>query len=173
MDLEEMWFQQDGVRSHTSNVTINVLETKFGECVLRKWSSRLAPSVVRFDAARLFPVGLRQDYGPCQQASDDWWTPYEHRTWNCSCIARLMLENRQKLGSSFGLLQAWPLLAMQKKLIFTHNGIERTFILIKNFIVIQNRFCFIYFVVFLLKNPLFIFFIKSLGLVFILTYFWI
>ena len=27
---------------------------------LTKWSSRLAVSVVRFDAVRLFPVGLRQ-----------------------------------------------------------------------------------------------------------------
>ena len=28
-------------------------------------------SVVRFDAVRLFPLGLRQVYGLCQQASDD------------------------------------------------------------------------------------------------------
>ena len=28
MDLEDMWFQQDGVTSHTANVTINLLETK-------------------------------------------------------------------------------------------------------------------------------------------------
>ena len=31
MQLEDMWFQQDIATSHTANVTINLLETKFGE----------------------------------------------------------------------------------------------------------------------------------------------
>ena len=74
MDLEDMWFQQDGSTSHTVNVTLSLLETKFGERVisfrcpmsrsgsrklrrrrsyLTKWSCRLAASVVRFDAVRL------------------------------------------------------------------------------------------------------------------------
>ena len=30
MDLEDMWFQQHGATRHTANVTINLLETKFG-----------------------------------------------------------------------------------------------------------------------------------------------
>ena len=29
MDLEDMWFQQDGATSHTANVTINLLDTQF------------------------------------------------------------------------------------------------------------------------------------------------
>ena len=29
MDLEDMWFQQDGATSYAANVTINLLETKF------------------------------------------------------------------------------------------------------------------------------------------------
>ena len=29
--LQDLWFQQDGATSHTTNVTINLLETKFGE----------------------------------------------------------------------------------------------------------------------------------------------
>ena len=66
MDLE------NGATSHTAIATINLLETKFGErSYLTKWCSRLAPSVARFDAVRLFTVGLRQVYGLCQQASDD------------------------------------------------------------------------------------------------------
>ena len=36
-----------------------------------------------------------------------------------------------------------PVVAMQKKSSFIHNGIKRTFTGIKNFIDIQNRFCFI------------------------------
>ena len=89
-----------------------------------QWYSRLAASVVRFDAVRLFPVGLRQVYGLCQQASNS--------------IDRFMLENRQKLGSA-----SVPMLAIQKKLSFIHNGIkQRTFTGIKNFIDIQSHFCF-------------------------------
>ena len=34
MGLEDMWFQQDGGTSHTANVTINLLETKFGKRVI-------------------------------------------------------------------------------------------------------------------------------------------
>jgi len=30
------------------------------------------------------------------------------RAWNCSSIGRFMLENRRKLGSACGLLQACP-----------------------------------------------------------------
>ena len=71
MDLEDMWFQQNGATSHTANVTINLLEIKFGERYLTKWSSRLAASVLRFDGVRLFPVSLGQVYSLCQQDSDD------------------------------------------------------------------------------------------------------
>ena len=31
-----MWFQQDGTTSHTANVTINLLETKFAERVISR-----------------------------------------------------------------------------------------------------------------------------------------
>ena len=49
------------------------------------------------------------------------------------------LENCQKLGSASRLAGV----AMQEKLSFIHNGIEHTSTVIKNFIDIQNRFCFI------------------------------
>ena len=61
MDLEDMWFQQNGATSHTENVTINLLENVFS-----------AASVVWFDVVRLFPVGLRQVYGLCQRISNIW-----------------------------------------------------------------------------------------------------
>lgn len=56
--------------------------------------SQLAASVVGFGAVRLFPVLQFQVYGLCQQASGDWWTSYEHRTWNCSTNSWFILENR-------------------------------------------------------------------------------
>ena len=72
-DLEDMWFQQDGARSHRANVTINFLATKFGVRVISRngpvaWPPR---SLMRFDAVRLFPVALLQVYGLWQQAGDD------------------------------------------------------------------------------------------------------
>ena len=36
MDLEDMWFQKDGATSYAANVTINLLETKFGERVISR-----------------------------------------------------------------------------------------------------------------------------------------
>ena len=36
IDLEDKWFQQDDATSHTANVTINLLETKFGEHVISR-----------------------------------------------------------------------------------------------------------------------------------------
>ena len=36
MDLEDMWRQQGDATSHTANVTINLLETKFGESVISR-----------------------------------------------------------------------------------------------------------------------------------------
>ena len=64
MDLEDMWFQQDGATSHTANVTINLLETNFGERVISR-NGPVGWPHDRFDAVRLFPVKLRQFYGLC------------------------------------------------------------------------------------------------------------
>ena len=36
MDLEAIWFQQEDATSHTANVAINLLETKFGERVISR-----------------------------------------------------------------------------------------------------------------------------------------
>ena len=44
MDLENMWFQQDGATSHTSNATIDLLETRCGERDI----SRNGPVAARF-----------------------------------------------------------------------------------------------------------------------------
>ena len=64
MGLEDKWLQSDGAASHPANVTISLLETKFGERVITRndpvdWPPR------SFDLTPLFPVGLRK------QASDD------------------------------------------------------------------------------------------------------
>ena len=69
MDLEDMCFQQDGATSHTAIVTINLLETKFGERVI----SRNGPVSWPPRSRDLTPLDyfLRQVYGLSQQASDD------------------------------------------------------------------------------------------------------
>uniref|UniRef100_A0A0K2T983 Putative LOC100569746 [Acyrthosiphon pisum] n=1 Tax=Lepeophtheirus salmonis TaxID=72036 RepID=A0A0K2T983_LEPSM len=36
MDLDDMWFQHDGATSHTANVTIDLLKSKFGERLISK-----------------------------------------------------------------------------------------------------------------------------------------
>ena len=46
LDINNMWFQQDGATSHTALVTIDLLKSKFGECVISRngpveWPSRL------------------------------------------------------------------------------------------------------------------------------------
>ena len=56
---------------------------------------------------------------------------------------RLMLKNLQKIGFSVWTFASVPVVAMQKKSIFIHNDIERTFTGIKNFVDIQTSFCFI------------------------------
>ena len=98
--------QQDGATSHTANVTINLLESKFGERVISRngqvsWPHR------SYDLTPLDYI-LWSYLKSMVYASEDWWTPYEYRTWNCSSNGRFMLENRQKLGSASGLLQARP-----------------------------------------------------------------
>ena len=36
IDINDMWFQQDGATSHTARVTIDLLRGKFGECVISR-----------------------------------------------------------------------------------------------------------------------------------------
>ena len=45
LDINDMWFQQDGATSHTARVTIDLLQGKFGERVISRngpveWSPR-------------------------------------------------------------------------------------------------------------------------------------
>ena len=90
-------------------------------CYLTKWFSRLSASVVRFDALRLFPVGLRQVYANKPATIDEPRTNIEY--WKSS-----------KIGFSVWTSASVPVVAMQKISSFIHNGIERTFTGITNFI---------------------------------------
>ena len=36
IDLDEIWFQQDGATCHTANATIELLKTKFGEKIISR-----------------------------------------------------------------------------------------------------------------------------------------
>ena len=122
VDLEDKWFQQYGDTSHSANVTINLFEIKFGERVI----SRNGPVGWPHRSCNLTPLDyfLWGYVKSMVHASDDWWTSYEYRTWNCSSIGRFMLENRQKLGSASGLLQAcawWPCKRNRISFIMTSN----------------------------------------------------
>ena len=91
---------------------------------------------MHFDAVRIFSVWLHQVYGLCQQASDDWWTSYECRIEIAAVSADLCLE----------IVENWVWTSASvpvEKSSFIHNGIQRTFRGIKNFIDIRKRFCFI------------------------------
>ena len=79
--------QQDGVTRHTTDVTMILLETKFGESVISRNGTVGWPP-------RSFDL-----------------TPLDYFLWsyvNYSSIGRFMLENRQKLGLASELLQAYP-----------------------------------------------------------------
>ena len=127
-----MCFQKDGVISHTANVTINLLETKFGERVITRndpvdWPPR------SFDLTPL-------DYFPVKSmvcankpaAIDELRTNFEL---DIPAVS-------SKIVFSVWTSASVPMVAMQKKSSFIHNGIERTLTGIKNCIHIQNRFCF-------------------------------
>ena len=48
LDINDMWFQQDGATIHTARVTIDLLKGKFGERVIsRNGSGRMAASFMR------------------------------------------------------------------------------------------------------------------------------
>ena len=52
-------------------------------------------------------------------------------------------KSKSKIGFGVWTSASVHVVTMQKKSSFTHNGIERTFTGIKNFIDVQNRFCFV------------------------------
>jgi hypothetical protein len=58
MDMEDMWFQQDGTACHSARETTESLRDKFpGPCHLTQWRSELATEVMRFDTVRLLSWG--------------------------------------------------------------------------------------------------------------------
>ena len=136
IDLEDMWFQQNCATSHTANVTINLFETNFGERVI----SRNGPVSWQPRSCDLTPrCGDLWGYVKSMLCDNEWWTSYEYRTWNCSSIGR----KSSKIGFCVWTSASVLVVAMRKKSSFIHNGSERTFAGIKNFIDIRNRFWFI------------------------------
>ena len=71
--MEDMWWQQDGATSHTVNVSINLLETKFGErVILRNGPVGWPPVSCDLTPLDYFLWGYAKSmYGLSQQASDD------------------------------------------------------------------------------------------------------
>lgn len=55
--LTDLWFQQDGATCYTARETMTLLRSKFEDRSI----SQLASTFLRFDTARLFPLGLRQE----------------------------------------------------------------------------------------------------------------
>lgn len=56
-----MWFQQDGATCHTARDSMAILRENSRRTIhLKKWTGMLATKIMRFDAFRLFYVGLRQ-----------------------------------------------------------------------------------------------------------------
>ena len=143
VDLEDMWFQQDGAKSHTVNATINLLETNFGERVI----SRNGPVGWPPRSCDLTPF----DYF-LWATSSLWSKPTSQwRLMNFVRISNVKLQQYRpiyawkssKIGFSVWTSASVPVVAMQKKSSLIHNRIERTFTRINNFIDIQNSFCFI------------------------------
>ena len=70
----------------------------------------------------------------------------EHRTnieREIAAVSTNYVWKSTKIGFSVCSSASVPVLAMQRKSIFIHKGNERTFTEIKNFVDIQNHFCFI------------------------------
>ena len=117
MDLEHMWFQQAGATSHTANVTINLLENKFGQRVI----------------SRNGPVGWPPWTIFCGAKSSLWLNVKLQQ------FRRIYAWKSSKIGFSVWTSASVTLVVLQKKSSFIHNAMERTFTAIKNFIDIQNR----------------------------------
>ena len=54
-DLENMWFQQDGAKCHTTQANMALLQETFpGRVISRRWRYQLAIKIMRFDTIGLF-----------------------------------------------------------------------------------------------------------------------
>ena len=84
LDINDMWFLQDGATSHTARVTIDLLKGKFGERVI----SRNGP--VEWPPYQV--TGL------CQQASNFRRPQRQHPTRNCQRSGRNVCQSGGKLG---------------------------------------------------------------------------
>ena len=72
VDLEDMWFQQDGAKSHTVNATINLLEIKYGERVIsQNGPVGLPPRSCDLTPLDYFLWGCVKSMVVCHPAGDD------------------------------------------------------------------------------------------------------
>ena len=59
MDVNDVYFQQDGTTCHTGSETIGVLRENFsGRVISQNGDYKLAAKIMRFNTSRLFSLGL-------------------------------------------------------------------------------------------------------------------
>ncbi|GFT19157.1 uncharacterized protein TNCV_302911 [Trichonephila clavipes] len=63
LDVQELWFQQDGATCHTARATIDLLKDTFGDRLISRFGPVNWPP--RSCDARLFSVGLCKVIGLC------------------------------------------------------------------------------------------------------------
>ena len=56
IDVENVWFQQDGATCHTSHATIDLLRETFDGRLISRNGDQLAAKKLRFDTVGQFPV---------------------------------------------------------------------------------------------------------------------
>ena len=153
-----MQFQQDGATSHTANGIINFLETKFGERVISQNGTVGGPP--RY--CDLTPLDyFLWGYVKSMVYANKPATIDELRTNIGREIAAVSADLCLKIVKNWvQRLQACPWWSCKRNRGFIHNGIERSYTGINNFIDIQNRFVLFNktFVALLLKNLLLIYF---------------
>lgn len=54
MDVDNMWFQQEGATSHTANATIEILYKRFEDIVISRMGNVNRPPKSRFDLLHFF-----------------------------------------------------------------------------------------------------------------------
>ena len=140
MNLENMRFQQDDATSHTANVTINLLETKFKERIISRngivgWPPQSC-DLMPLDHL-LWGYVKSMIYANKPARIDELRTNIERQIAAASADLCLKIVQNCFQRLDFCMLAAD---AMQKKSSFIHTGIERTFGIR---IDIQNCFYFI------------------------------
>ncbi|GFU64339.1 uncharacterized protein TNCV_1634731 [Trichonephila clavipes] len=127
-DVQELWFQQDGLTCHTARATIDLLKDTFGDRLISRFGPvNVPPRSCDLTPLELFFVGLCKVIGLCGLATNVGPFGRQHSPCYCRYTVTNVGKSHRKLDVQIGLHPSQPWQSYARKSYLKCNATTLSF----------------------------------------------